>query len=483
MIRKAFGPVFRKALLILSGNAFASLLLLARTLIIARLISVEDFGIAATFALSMAIVEMMSALGLQQQIVQARDGNDPRLQAGLQGFQVLRGVLAGAVLFLLAGPIARFLNVEHVTWAYQLLALVPVLNALVHFDIYRMNRTMMYLPGILTGVVPAGVSLAIVWPLAMWFGDWRVMLWSILAQAVLTAVMSHLVAERPYRLLFDRQIMAQSFRFGWPLLANGVLLFLVFNGEKLIVGRELGMAELAIFSMGITLTLTPTLVMAKSLQTFFLPQLSAVHAHAQAQEGFGSLARATVQAGMLVGTVLVVAVLLFGDPLVHLLLGPKYAGLTALLTGLTVVQALRVFKAGSSIAALACGQTGNAVIANLLRVALLPVAWFVLHQGGGLTEVIWIAIAGEAIGFAVSLLLVRYRIGVRMRPLLLSLLIAAAPLGLAAYHSTGQLDRLDGLAMNLQIVAVAMMLLGALILTMRDLRRFVSLRIMSGYSE
>ena len=475
--------MLRKALLILSGNAFASLLLLARTLIIARLISVEDFGIAATFALSMAIVEMMSALGLQQQIVQAKDGNDPRLQAGLQGFQVLRGIAAGAVLFLLAGPIARFLNVEHVTWAYQLLALVPVLNALVHFDIYRMNRTMVYLPGILTGVVPAAVSLAIVWPLAVWFGDWRVMLWSIMTQAVLTVLISHLVAERPYRLLFDRQIIAQSFRFGWPLLANGVLLFLVFNGEKLIVGRELGMEPLAIFAMGITLTLTPTLVMAKSMQSFFLPQLSAVHSGAPAGQDFGSLARATVQAGLLVGTVLVVAVLLFGDPLVHLLLGPKYSGLTAVLTGLAVVQALRVFKVGSSIAALACGQTGNAVIANLLRVALLPVAWLVLHQGGGLTEVIWIAIAGEAIGFAVSLLLVRYRIGVAMRPLLPCIVITAVTLGLAANYSVSHLDQLERPILDWEIFAVALMLVGALILSMRDLRRYVSKRMTNSFFE
>jgi O-antigen/teichoic acid export membrane protein len=482
-MRKVLDPVFRKALLILSGNAFASLLLLARTLIVARLIPVEDFGIAATFALSMAIVEMMSALGLQQQIVQAKDGNDPRLQAGLQGFQVLRGLAAGAALFLLAGPIARFLNVEQVTWAYQLLAVVPVLHALVHFDIYRMNRKMVYLPGILTGVVPAAVSLAIVWPLALWFGDWRVMLFSILAQALLTVLMSHLVAERPYRLLFDRAIMAQSFRFGWPLLANGVLLFLVFNGEKLIVGRELGMVDLAIFSMGITLTLTPTLVMAKSLQTFFLPQLSAVHSHPQAGQDFGSLARATVQGSMLIGAVLVVAVLLLGEPLVHLLLGPKYAGLAVPLVGLAVVQALRVFKAGSSITALACGQTGNALVANLLRVALLPVAWLVLHQGGGLTEVIWIAIAGESIGFAVSLLLVRYRIGVAMRPMLLSLAIAAAILALAAAVLANDGALTTDAPLNWEIFAVALVLVGALMLSMSDLRQYVSRRMASSFSE
>jgi O-antigen/teichoic acid export membrane protein len=476
--------VFRKALLILSGNAFASLLLLARTLIVARLISVEDFGIAATFAISMAVVEMMSALGLQQQIVQAKDGNDPRLQAGLQGFQLLRGLGAGAVLFLLAGPIARLLNVEEVTWAYQVLSLVPVLNALVHFDIYRMNRTMVFLPGILVGVIPAVVSLVVVWPLAAWFGDWRVMLWAILAQAVMTALTSHLVAERPYRLLFDRAIMGQSLRFGWPLLANGVLLFLVFNGEKLIVGRELGMAELAIFSMGITLTLTPTLVMAKSLQSFFLPQLSALQsgarAHAPAGHDFGLVARATVQAGLLIGTALVVGVLLVGDPMVHVLLGPKYADLTPLLAGLAVSQALRVFKSGGSIVALACGQTENAVVANLVRVALLPVAWVMVQQGGGLVEVIWISIAGEAIGFAVSLLLVRYRVGLPMWRLLPCLALGAWLMALAAAELSWQKVLLLSPS---EVNLLALILFGALFMSLRDLRNYVATRVMATHTS
>ena len=85
---------------------------------------------------------------------------------------------------------------------------------------------------------------------------------------------SHLVAERPYRLVFDRGIMARSLRFGWPLLLNGILMFLAFQGDKLIVGRVMGMEALAIFAMGVTLTLTPTLVLAKSVQNMFLPKLS-----------------------------------------------------------------------------------------------------------------------------------------------------------------------------------------------------------------
>ena len=147
-------PMLRTALVILSGNAASSLLLLVRNLVIARLISVEDYGIAATFGIIMALIEMASYLGLQQQIVQSKDGEDPHFQAALQGFQVLRGVAAASVLFVSAGLIARFLGIPEIAWAYQVIALVPLLNAFKHFDIYRLNRAMRFGPMILTGTVP-----------------------------------------------------------------------------------------------------------------------------------------------------------------------------------------------------------------------------------------------------------------------------------------------------------------------------------------
>jgi O-antigen/teichoic acid export membrane protein len=453
--------MFRSALLILSGNATAALLLLARNLIVARMIPVADYGVAATFAIAMAVVEMASALGLQQQIVQARNGDDPRFQAALQGFQVLRGVIAGIALFVCAGLIADALNVPQAAWAYRVMALVPVLNALVHFDIHRLNRTMVFWPVILTGAVPALLSVLAVWPLALHFGDYRVMLYAIVVQAVATAAISHLVAQRPYRLVLDRAVMAQSLRFGWPLLVNGILLFGVFNGDKMIVGRELGMEVLAIFAMGFTLTLTPTLVMAKSAQNFFLPQLSAVDRSTPAGE-----ARFI---HLLMGMALVIGVALCGIPVVTVLLGDKYAALLPYLIWLAVMQALRMAKAGPAIVALAGGQTGNAMVANLLRIATLPLCWYVAVTTGNLYTIIGIGIAGETLGLTAALALIHWRSAVPLRAV-------AAPLGvmlltlLAAFFMPHQITT--------QIAAFTV--LSAIMLwSCSDLRRYVKGKHMS----
>lgn len=404
--------MLKTALLIFSGHAFSSLLLLMRNLLVARLISVEDYGIAATFAISMAIVEMMTTLGLHQMIIQDKDGDDPHLQAGLQGFHLLRSLFTGAALFILAHPIAKFIGVDDIAWAYQLLAMIPVFNGLTHFDIHRQQRHMIYLPSLLTSAIPAFISLAMVWPLWSLYGDSRVMLYAIIAQSGLMVVTSHLVAKRRYRLTLERSVIARALRFGWPLLINNILLFLIFQGEKIIVGRTLGMEALAIFAMGFTLTLTPSLLLAGSTQTFFLPQLSAAK---EDRARFDTLARVTFQSHLFFGGLFVIGAMLFSDPIVHLLLSAKYASLIPLMTLLAILQGLRLFRGGNSTVALAMGKTGIAAISNLPRVFSMPIAWFAAIQTQNIYVVLWIAITGEVIGFVISLVLLRRQLGPSLR--------------------------------------------------------------------
>ena len=460
--------MLRQLLLILSGNFTASLFLLARNLIVARLISVADYGIAATFMIVMAVVEMTSQLGLQQQIVQARDGEDPRLQAGLQGFQLLRGAISGGVLFFAADWIAGFMGVPEAAWAYRVLALVPVLSALQHFDMYRLNRQMRFGPLLVGNALAGLVSLLAVWPLSIHAGDYRVMLYAIVLYFVVSTAYSHLAAERPYRLTLDAAIMKRSLRFGWPLLINGFLLFAVFQGDKVIVARELGIEPLAFFAMGTTLSLTPQLVASRSLQNFFLPQLSRSTADAV---DFARLATATLQTGVLATAILCAGIALLGGPVVQLLLSAKYAVLAQLLPLFAVMHALRLLLNAPVTIAMAQGQTTPSMFANLARIAMLPVTWMVATQGGSLAAIIWTGIAGEFVAVVVSYWLVRDRIRLRSRNVALPHLACATLLGVTALLGASALPL--GLP---SAAALILVLVGTVAATLGDSVTFFGLR-------
>ncbi len=410
--------MLKSAIVLLSGNSFFYLMLFVRNLIVARLISVEDYGIASTFAISMAIVEMMSTLGLPQMIIQDEDGDNPEMQTNLQGFNFLRSFISAGALFIIAQPLANFLGIPELAWTYHLLAIVPIIAGLTHFDIYRLQRQMKYAPNILSHLLPTVISVISLWPLHYIYGDYRVMLYALLIQWVLTTVFSHLLAERRFRMTFDRQTMIRAFRFGWPILLGGAVLFVIFNGEKLVVGRELGLEALALFSMGFTLTLTPTLVLETSVQSFFLPQLSR---NQKEPLQFQKLSMTIIQSYLLLGLMFVLGVLLLGDPVVHLLLGPKYEAIIPILPWLALLQALRMFKAGGNAISLARAQTENPMIASLVRVVALPLAWYAAATTGHLLPVIWIAAIAEFLGFGLSLGLIHWRLNISPRPVTVSI--------------------------------------------------------------
>lgn len=467
--------MLKRALLLTTGNTMTSLMLMVRNILIARLISVEDFGIAATFAITMALIEMMTQFGLQQMIVQDRKGNDENVQTGMHAFQAFRGVLAGLFLFLIAAPYANFLGVPEVAWAYQLIALVPAIRGFIHFDVFRQQREMRYWPFIISHTGAAMASLIIVLPLMLFFGDWRVMLYAIMGQYVLMVLFSHLMAERRYGLSWDTALMGRAVRFGWPLLVNGAMLWVIFNGERLVVGRELGMAELGIFSVALSLTLTPTLVLSGSAQSFFLPQLSGAQDDAKR---FGFLYHVTVETSMVIGIAVAVGLALLGPPIAFLLLGEKYLPMLPLLAFLGIAQALRVGKQGIAIVSLGRAVTGNAMIANAPRVLAVLLVWYlVAEQGAGIMTVIVVAILAEMAGFCVALSLLRYKLRLPLQRLVLPIVFAALTLVVIGVDGlTHQAD--PGLLGHLHLAQIGYLLMaGCMLFAMKDFRRYLFSRI------
>lgn len=424
--------MFRNVVLIFSGNIFSAVLGLVRNLLVARLLTVEHFGIASTFAISMSIVEMLTSLGLHQLIIQDSNGDDPKLQSGLQGFHLLRGAISSLMLFLLAQPIASFMGTEDIAWAYQMLAFIPLLNGLVHFDIFRLQRQLNYIPSILSSTTPALLSVLLIWPLYSLFGDYRVMLGVILGQGLCTMIVSHLTAERRYRITLDKAIIAHALRFGWPLLINGILIFFVFQGEKIIVGREIGLEALAIFSMGFTLTLWPAMLVANSIQSVFLPLLSETKDDKPAFQG---LAMVTLQAHFILGGVFVVGGILVGPPLVGYLLGEKYTPLLGLFPWLVILQAMRLMEGGSAITALAAGRTGVSAVSNLVRISVMPFSWYVAAHTGDLHLIIWLAIGSEMAGLLVSLFMTRRQVRLSFGPSIWPFVLVMSICAMAAVYA------------------------------------------------
>ena len=463
--------MIKAASVLLGGNILLALAKFARNILVARLLSVEDFGIAATFAIVFGFIEMLAFLGLGRFLVQVRDEGLERVQATLHTLQVLRGVLVAAVLFFTAAPLAELMDVPQVAWAFQLMALLPLMQGFLHLDMARAQRDMRFGPFIKINLAAEVLGLLAIWPLYLVFGDYRIALGALLLQSALTVGFSFLVSERRYRLGFDRDLVLRALGFGWPLLLNAMLMFGVFQGDRIIVANQLGPADLGLFSLAFMLTLMPTGIFAQTINRLFLPKLAPLQDDPAA---FDVLARVVVQVGLVAGLAIAVGFSLLGADLLLIVFGEKYAGALGVLVWLAVMQAVRSAKTGVSIVALARAETRSPMVANIVRVLLLPVAWLALERGAGLGTVVWLAILGEACGLVVALLLLRSWLGVPIRPLIPSVLAWALVLVLIGVDTALHPPHPEVFANFHPFQAVILLAAGAAVMGMTDLRLWVT---------
>ncbi len=467
--------MIKVATALLGGNLALTLLKFGRNVLVARLLSVEDFGVASTFAIIFGFIEMVGFLGLDRLLIQAHDGRDERFQATLQAIQVLRGALVALLLFAAAGPLAALMDVPEVAWGFRVMALIPLAQGFMHLDMARAQREMRFGPFVKANLWAEALGLALVWPLFLVFGDYRIALFALLAQQLLTVVFSHLLAERSWRLAFDRAIALRALRFAWPLLLNALLMFAILQGDRIIVANRLGAAELGVFSLAFMLTFMPAAVLTQTVSRLLLPKLARLQDDPAA---FARLARVVMEAGLAVGLALAVGFCLFGADLVLIVFGHKYDGALAILPWLAVMQAVRAARTGVSLVALARGETMSPMVANAPRVMLLPLAWLALSWGGGAPAVVAIATTGEAMGLGVGLFLLRRWLRVPLRGLILPFALWACVLVLIMAYATLMTPRavIFGNFHWPQIV-IALCGLGAALLGMRETRTWVAARL------
>ena len=374
-----------------------------RNIIIARHITTEQYGIATTFAVTISLVEMTSNLALDRVLVQDDDGDSRDMLASAHLMQFVKGLIMGLLLFLVAGPVARLYELPELIGAFQILALIPVIHGLLHFDVVVRQRKMEFNATALNDAIPQIISVVIAYIAAIYLRDYRVMLVVMIIYALLHMMISHLLARQPYRWAFHPKLARRKFAFGWPLLINGVLLFGIFQGDRVIIATSYDMHTLGWYSVAFSLCLLPTLIFAKMSGYLLMPILSRSRGD---PEVYARCCTISLASCFCFATFMVAFFATAGQTLISLSYGEQYLEATGVIVWLAVMQGLRVIRVAPSVIANSQANTKNGMYSNLFRSTALFLALAFALQG---RSVVWIAysgIFGEVIALMFSIYLV-----------------------------------------------------------------------------
>ena len=384
-----------------------------RNVILARFLAKADFGVAATLAMIITLFEMTNKMALGQQVIQSKHGDDDVFLDSVQFTQLVLGILSALLIAAFAWPLSHLFHSPQEFGPIASLALIPLFNGLGSLDIYRRARGLRFGFMALTEAAPQIVTTLAAWPLAAYFRDYRAVLILLLGNALLSSVVTHLVAQRNYSPKYVSQWMRESLKFGLPQLLSGFAQFGNFQGDSMVIATAYSMAQLGEYSVAMSMAMAPALAVLRVGGSISLPLLSEVR---EDLPRLGARYGLYCQLLVLIGCTFSLSMLLCGEMVIRLIFGSKYAGIGLIACWLTIAQALRTLRGATVSAAMAQGDTMINLISTLSRLSGLLIA-----IGVGLLKanLLWFAVTGFigeciALSVAISLLAIKHRLPPRL---------------------------------------------------------------------
>ena len=427
--RRAHRQLLKSSAILTSGRLLVYLLSFARNLILVRMLTKADFGLAAVFGLTIGLLEVAGRMAFGQQVIQTRDGDSDTFLATSHAFQMAAGMCGAVLIALMSAPLAHLFDVPDCWPYFALLACVPLCKAFEHLDVFRQQRELNFLPATIVEVLPQLVVTTATWPLVFWLKDYRVIVWLMAGNAALSMMMTHLAAERPYRCMWHKEHGRRMFFFAWPLLLNGLIMFLCQEADQILVAKSLSLSAFAGYALALTLVSIPWFIFAQTGSSLMLPILSRSQ---DEWNRYRAAYRECVTYAAMASVFLLLPLIVAGEQITTILYGAKYAGIGTVVAILGAASAVRFVRFTPAIAAMARADTVNQLYANLWRAVSLPLAiGVVVTVGGDVVLVAGCALIAEMAAALFSIYRLRQRQGIPLRDNL------AAGVFIAAFLSGG----------------------------------------------
>ena len=242
-------------------------------ILLARLLSVEDYGVLSMLTIFIAISQVFVQSGLNTALIQKKEVDDADTSSV---FYTSLGiaVLLYAILFFAAPAIGEYFHTPKLAPALRVLALVLLPGALLSVQNAMAAREMGFRKLLITSLTATALSGGVGIGMAlMGFGHWALVAQQLMNQCVQAVMLLFLLKWRP-RPIFSMERMKVLLPFGSRLLLSS-LLDTGYNKLRLtVIGRRFSSETLGYYNRGQQF---PELMMNAvngSIQSVMLPVLS-----------------------------------------------------------------------------------------------------------------------------------------------------------------------------------------------------------------
>ena len=224
----------------------------AKTIILARLLFPEDFGLIGLALVIVGTVSRFSYPGIYTALIQKQELHWRDLSTGWW-IHAFRGAALFLVVFPFAGTIAEFYEEPQLKLILQVISLTFLLEGIQSIGLVRLNRNLDFRRLMWVHQTANIVSFVVVIALAwQWRNVWALVVGHIVQLTTVT-VMSYVI--EPFRPTFrlDWARTKELMHFGRYVFFAGICYHLIVRGNEFILGKIVGIEIYGYYALALTL--------------------------------------------------------------------------------------------------------------------------------------------------------------------------------------------------------------------------------------
>lgn len=332
----------RSGLWVGASSAATTLLSLARSIILARLLTPEIFGLMNLALVFIRGVETFTRTGFAAALIQ-RQHNFETARDTAFTLLAARGIVLTLIVYLAAPLVGAYYENDTQTTLVSILAFGFLISGFENINIVAHQRDLNFKKVVYHELSVALLGFAVVVICAYYMRSVWALAIGYLTTAVTSLVLSYVIFPGVPRISADIKAARELFRYGKYISAAAIVVFVATEIDNLVIGKVLGVTELGYYVLAFTLANLPTTHFSKVISRVMFP------AYSRLQNDIVGLKEAYLRVLRLVSTFSIpatVGMMILAPEIIRVVYGNQW------LESVTVLQILAIFgcvRAVSSI--------------------------------------------------------------------------------------------------------------------------------------
>lgn len=290
------------------------------SIILARLLSPNEFGTVSLLLVFIEIANVFVVNGLGSALVQKKNADEVDFSTVFH-FSVIFSCVLYLLLFILAKPIADFLENDSLVWLLRVLSLKIPLAGINSIQQAYVQKHMIFKKFFFSTIIGTVFSGAIgVFMAMMGMGPWALIGQYLTNSVIDTVVLFITVRWRP-KLVFSIKRMSALIDFGWKILAASLLNTVYTNIQSIVIGKKYTSADLAYYNQGMKIPQMLVTNVNSAVTTVMFPAMSEKQ---DELETLKSILRKTIQLTSMLMWPSMLGLMVLSEKIVLLLWGERW---------------------------------------------------------------------------------------------------------------------------------------------------------------